>query len=52
LWKLIGGAISLPDLNKRRHGQAHMTLSTTIKVESEVLGGERYSLKFFLSKLD
>jgi len=41
----------LPDLNKWRHGQAHMMLSSTIKVESEVLVGERYPLEFFLSKL-
>lgn len=41
----------MPDLNKWRHGQAHMMLSSTIKVESEVLVGERYPLEFFLSKL-
>jgi hypothetical protein len=29
-----------------------MMLSSTIKVESEVLVGERYPLEFFLSKLD
>jgi hypothetical protein len=41
LWGVTSGAIFLPDLNKGRHGHARMTLSTTIKVESEVLvGGE------------
>jgi hypothetical protein len=51
LWEVTGGAVFLPDLNKRRHDQAHMMLSSTIKVESEVLVEKRYPLEFFLSKL-
>jgi hypothetical protein len=35
----LGGAIFLPDLNKRRPGQACLMFSTIMKVENEVFVG-------------
>jgi hypothetical protein len=51
LWGSLGGAIFLPDLNKRRRGQACLMFSTIMKVENEVFVGG-YPLEFFLPKLD